>query len=294
MRPERTAVTGAGRELGAALLERLRAAGGPEPLALQQVPGERTTRRALRGVATVVHLAPSRDAQAGAAQRQADLAGTRALLAAARPAGVRRVVLVTSTEVHRAAPGQVPLPEDAEVAAPADGTLVGAHVETERLADHARRTGLDVVVLRPAALAGVEPDQIGTPLRSLAAGRLLAVRGVEPLWQLCHADDLLSALERTISISRRSGATQSRTKSSRFGYAWRERTGCHRRSPRRAGAGSVILVPTLAFFFRNTASRAMKPASFRDSFSVTTVHGRPSAGLVSRVKPCASSAITPI
>jgi hypothetical protein len=31
-------------------------------------------------------------------------------------------------------------------------------------------------------------------LQSLAGPRLLAVRGVEPLWQVCHSDDLLGAL----------------------------------------------------------------------------------------------------
>jgi hypothetical protein len=52
-------------------------------------------------------------------------------------------------------------------------------------------------VLRPAALVAgaLGPAYDGSLLRHLAAPRLLAVKGVEPLWQLCHLDDLLSALE---------------------------------------------------------------------------------------------------
>jgi nucleoside-diphosphate-sugar epimerase len=52
-----------------------------------------------------------------------------------------------------------------------------------------------VTVLRPAALVGLGPDQDGQLLRQLSAARLLAVRGVEPLWQFCHVEDLLAALE---------------------------------------------------------------------------------------------------
>jgi nucleoside-diphosphate-sugar epimerase len=150
---------------------------------------------ALAGVACVVHLDASRDPAAPAPTRRAHtMEGTAALLDAARPAGVRRVVLVTSVEVLRPRPGQVPVPERAPVRAAADDTLVGDWVEVERLADHARRTGLDVVVLRPAAVVGPGVQPTGL-LRSLAGPRLLAVRGVEPLWQLCHADDLVAALE---------------------------------------------------------------------------------------------------
>jgi hypothetical protein len=89
----------------------------------------------------------------------------------------------------------VPVPERAPLRAVDDASLVTDWLEVERLADHARRTGLDVVVLRPAALVGLGPAEDGALLRQLASSRLLAFRGVEPLWQLCHADDLVTALE---------------------------------------------------------------------------------------------------
>jgi nucleoside-diphosphate-sugar epimerase len=88
-----------------------------------------------------------------------------------------------------------------------DASLVADWLEVERLADHARRTGLDVVVLRPAALVGLGPQDDAAVLRQLASPRLLAVRGIEPLWQLCHADDLLTALELALTARLRGPCT---------------------------------------------------------------------------------------
>lgn len=192
--PAVTVVTGTS-VLAGALVARLTAAGRATTLLARPLADADAVTAQLPGGAAVVHLAAGRDPSAPEQELADDVAVTAALLEGARAAGVRRVVLVTSTDVHRARPGQVPLPESAPVAAPAGPSLVGAWVETERLADHARRTGLDVVVVRPAALAALGPALDGAVLRALSAPRLLAVRGVEPLWQLCAADDLVAALE---------------------------------------------------------------------------------------------------
>lgn len=153
----------------------------------------------LAGVTTVVHLATTYDGGLdGTVRRALNVRGTAALLEAARLAGVVRAVLVTSAEVYGALPGTpVPLPDGAPLRAEPDDGLVGDHVEVERLAAHAVRTGLEVTILRPATLVGgaLGPAYDGTMLRQLSSPRLLAVRGIEPLWQLCHTDDLLSALE---------------------------------------------------------------------------------------------------
>jgi nucleoside-diphosphate-sugar epimerase len=184
------AVTGSGTALGARLVARLAERGRPV------VPLSTGSGAVPTGVGVVVHLAASRDpARPTASRRSATVEGTGHVLEAAREAGVRRVVLVTSAEVWRARPGQVPVPERAPLRAVDDASLVTDWLEVERLADHARRTGLDVVVLRPAALVGLGPAEDGALLRQLASARLLAFRGVEPLWQLCHADDLVTALD---------------------------------------------------------------------------------------------------
>ncbi|MCU1599586.1 MAG: Nucleoside-diphosphate-sugar epimerase-like protein [Frankiales bacterium] len=209
---EVVAVTGAAAGLGRALVERLaeRADLGGL-LGIDLSPGRvdgvvwRTcdvrdpllaTR--LSGATTVVHLATSYDVTLPAATRRAlNVRGTAQVLEAAREIGARRVVLCTSADVYGVKPDNpVPLRDSAELGgAPDDTTLAGDHVEVERLASHAVRTGMPVTVLRPATLVGLTSAYDGQVLRQLSAPRLLAVRGVEPLWQLCHADDLVAALE---------------------------------------------------------------------------------------------------
>ena len=89
----------------------------------------------------------------------------------------------------------VPLPEDSAVAAEPDTGVVGDHLEIEALARRSLRShpGLDVTVLRPAAVVGPGVDSVVT--RHFEAPRLLTVKGCEPRWQFCHVDDLVSALE---------------------------------------------------------------------------------------------------
>jgi nucleoside-diphosphate-sugar epimerase len=225
VRPERSAaapvvgVTGAAGGLGRALVRRLAGESGQAVVALDDAPPadlpvSAAWRRlallgpdpvdvpdgALAGLDVLAHLATSSDVGQDASTRRAlNVRGTAAVLEGARLARVRRVVLVTSTDVYGARPDNpVPMPEDGPLRAAHDEvTLTGDHVEVERLAAHARLTGLEVTVLRPATLVGgpLGPAYDGQQLRRLAGSRLLATRGHEPLWQLCHTDDLLAALE---------------------------------------------------------------------------------------------------
>ena len=210
------AVTGAAAGLGRALVERLARAEDLDALIGVDTAGVRVDgvvwRTAdvrdpvladrLSGVGTVVHLATSFDVwQDAPARRALNVRGTALLLAAARSAGVRRVVLVTSADVYGARPGNpLPLPESAAPRAAVDASLTGEHAEIEALAAPLlgpARSGLEVTVLRPATLVGAQlgPGYDGARLQLLSAPRLVALRGTEPLWQLCHADDLLTALE---------------------------------------------------------------------------------------------------
>jgi nucleoside-diphosphate-sugar epimerase len=157
----------------------------------------------LAGVDVIVHadfdLAPDSDAR----QRRAfNVRGAQTVLTAAAAGRVGRVVLVTSAMVYGARPdNQVPLPEDAPLAADADSSVAGDLLEIEHLARRSPRSnpGTAVTVVRPAALVGADPYPVDTLVtRHFEAPRLLTVKGRAPCWQFCHVDDLTSALEFTV------------------------------------------------------------------------------------------------
>ncbi|MBO3751888.1 NAD-dependent epimerase/dehydratase family protein [Streptosporangiaceae bacterium NEAU-GS5] len=148
-------------------------------------------------VDVLVHLATDVALDSDPATRRAyNLRAAQTVLTACAAARVRRAILVTSAMVYGAAPDNpVPLAEDSPVAAEPDTGLVGDHLEIEALARRSLRShpGLEVTVLRPAALVGPGIDTVIT--RHFEAPRLLVVKGCLPRWQFCHVDDLVSALE---------------------------------------------------------------------------------------------------
>jgi nucleoside-diphosphate-sugar epimerase len=151
----------------------------------------------LAGVDVLVHLALDLGVDAVAVERRAlNVRGTTVALTAAAAAGVKRVVLVTSAMVYGSqTPHDGPLGDDAEVLADADDSVLGDLVEMEAVVERARRAHpwLEISVLRPAPLVGPGIDSVVT--RHFEAPRLLVLRGSAPLWQFCHVDDLVSALE---------------------------------------------------------------------------------------------------
>ena len=205
------AVTGAAHGLGETLVRRLASSDQVKKIiAIDTIRGDvagATWRLAdvrepvladrLTGVDVIVHLA----VDTGSADERPDrhstnVRGTATVLTAAAASGVRHAVLVTSAMVFGAAgDNAVPLAEDADLRATPDSDLLGDLLEMERLAAQAIRShpGLDVTVLRPAALVGPGIDTVVT--RHFEAPRLLAVKGSQMCWQFCHVDDLMSAIE---------------------------------------------------------------------------------------------------
>ena len=158
----------------------------------------------LTGVDVLVHadydLAPDSDARP---RRAFNVRGAQTVLTAAAAGRVGRVVLVTSAMVYGARPDNpVPLPEDAPLTADTDSSVAGDLLEIEQLARRSPRAnpGMTVTVVRPAALVGTDPYAVDTLVtRHFEAPRLLTVKGCAPRWQFCHVDDLVSALEFTVT-----------------------------------------------------------------------------------------------
>ncbi|GLW07613.1 NAD-dependent dehydratase [Microtetraspora sp. NBRC 13810] len=151
----------------------------------------------LSDIDVLVHLAAGYALDADPTERRAyNLRAAETVLTASAAARVRRVVLVTSAMVYGAAPdNDVPLAEGSPVAAEHDTGVVGDYLEIEALVRRSRRShpGLEVTVLRPAAVVGPDTDTVVT--RHFEAPRLLTVKGCAPRWQFCHVDDLVTALE---------------------------------------------------------------------------------------------------
>lgn len=117
------------------------------------------------------------------------------VLTAAAAANVGCAIVVTSAMVYGAgATDEIPIAEDAPLAAEPDGQVLRDLLEVERVAELAVRAhpGLQVCVVRPAALAGPGVDSAVT--RYFEAPRLVTVKGAAMRWQFCHLDDLVSAL----------------------------------------------------------------------------------------------------
>jgi nucleoside-diphosphate-sugar epimerase len=209
------AVTGAAHGLGRALALRLAASPGVKKvIAIDSDRGDIagvTWRVAdvrdpalagrLAGADVVVHadydLAPDSDARP---RRAYNVRGAQTVLTTAAAGRVARVVLVTSAMVYGARPDNpVPLAEDAPLAADADSSVAGDLLEIEQVARRSLRAnpGVEVTVVRPAALVGEDIDTLVT--RHFEAPRLLTVKGCAPRWQFCHIDDLVSALEFTVT-----------------------------------------------------------------------------------------------
>ncbi|WP_307797572.1 NAD-dependent epimerase/dehydratase family protein [Actinomadura barringtoniae] len=132
-------------------------------------------------------------------RRTHNVRGAQTVVTAAAAARVRRVILVTSAMVFGAGPdNEVPLNEDAPLLAEANTSIAGDYLEIEDLAANAPVThpGLEITVVRPAALVGPGIDTVVT--RHFEAPRLLTVKGSTPAWQFCHVDDLAAALELVI------------------------------------------------------------------------------------------------
>jgi nucleoside-diphosphate-sugar epimerase len=116
----------------------------------------------MRGIDAVIHCAVG--------GRATTVDGTRKLLAAARAAGVRRVVHLSSIAVYGGAQGDVD--ETTPLVSPEGTGYAHWKAAAEAACLQAAATGLDVVVLRPAIVYGPGSEQwIVRPARRFRSGR---------------------------------------------------------------------------------------------------------------------------
>ncbi|MEU3457596.1 NAD-dependent epimerase/dehydratase family protein [Micromonospora sp. NPDC006766] len=147
------------------------------PMALGDVTDPASVAAALRGCAGVLHAAsvysfdPRRHAELRAVNRR----GTEVVLAAARDAGVGRVVHVSTFGALLPAAG--PITSDAPVGAPREPYLA-SKAAADRVARQHRRDGLPVIITYPPALLGPHDPRLGDQTRRLRD----VLRGLMPIW----------------------------------------------------------------------------------------------------------------
>ncbi len=218
----RVLVTGARGMLGAAVARALAARGDavtvlqrrPSGLPLPEVRadlGDPAARLAdaVDGHDAVVHLAAKVDVVGPWREyERTNVAGTRALLAAARSAGVGRFVHVSSPSVAHAGSALV-----GAAAAPADPARARGHYArskalAEQVALGAATAGLAVVAVRPHLVWGPgDPQLVGRIVARARAGRLPVVGTGAALVDTTYVDNavdaLLAALDRAPRVAGR-------------------------------------------------------------------------------------------
>lgn len=151
---------------------------------------------AMRDVAIVYHVAGfSADWGPWQDFRAANVEGVRQVMEAARRAGVRRVVHISSVSIY-GFPGGVDIAESAPFTPRPQDRYITTKAEGERLAMSYHGQGLEVVVIRPAGVYGPCDRTTTVPLAvALLAGKFLFVDGGSHIMAPVYIDNLLDMME---------------------------------------------------------------------------------------------------
>ena len=213
----RVLVNGAGGFLGGRAVELLRDRYGWDPVALVRTPAgaARLARwpheirvadvcaademtRALEGCDAVVHCAVGTSWPPEAARR-VTIEGTRTAAEAARRAGVRRFVHISTLFVHRR-DGSGVLDESAPLEPLATDDYGQAKLQAERALGDVARRGLSTVILRPVRIYGPFSKTFTIrPLQALASGDF-ALRGDPDVpANMVYVDNVVEAIARALA-----------------------------------------------------------------------------------------------
>jgi len=163
------------------------------------IRSERDVAALVAGADVVIHAAAALPIQSSReAIRSVNVEGTATVLAAALTAGVRRVVLISSTAVY-GVPVKHPIEEDDPLVGV--GWYGESKIEAEQLAGEFGRRGLEVVVIRPKTFIG--PERLGVfeiLFDWIREGRRIPILGDGGnLYQLLAVEDLVDAVARSFS-----------------------------------------------------------------------------------------------
>ena len=155
-------------------------------------------RRLVAGADVLVHAAAALPIQVSrAAIRSVNVEGAAVTFAAAIEAGVRRVVLVSSTAVY-GVPERHPIHEDDPLVGV--GHYGESKIEAERLCEAFARRGLEAVIVRPKTFVG--PERLGVfeiLFDWIREGRRIPILGDgSNRYQLLAVEDLVDAVVRCL------------------------------------------------------------------------------------------------
>lgn len=163
--------------------------------------------RAVAGIDVVYHIAATyREAgQPDSAYRAINVEGTKNLLAAAKAAGVKRVVHCSTGGVH----GHIANPPANEDAPFNPGDIYqDTKLEAEQLArEFGAANDLDVVVARPIGIYGPGDKRFLTMFRGLARGRFPMIGSGRPFYHLTFIDDLVEGFRLCGTVPAAKGRT---------------------------------------------------------------------------------------
>ena len=163
------------------------------------IRSERDVHSLVDGADVLVHAAAALPIQSSRkAIRSVNVEGTANVLAGALTAGVRRVVLISSTAVY-GVPERHPIVEDDPLVGV--GSYGESKIEAEQLAGEFGRRGLDVVIIRPKTFIG--PERLGVfeiLFDWIRDGRRIPILGDgDNLYQLLAVEDLVDAVARSFA-----------------------------------------------------------------------------------------------
>jgi nucleoside-diphosphate-sugar epimerase len=173
-----------------------------EALGATAVRGDLLDHDALRtgmaGCGYAVHSAAdtsTRPSTPSRTQREANVDGTLAVLAAARAAGVPRVVHVSTEAVLADGGPLVKVDESAPIPRKHAGPYSATKAEAERAALAANRDGLEVVVVRPRFIWGRDDTTLLPPMvKAARSGGMPMIGGGHYLTSTCHVANVVAGI----------------------------------------------------------------------------------------------------